>query len=395
MGGLERYRRVLRARHVGGLWATSIVARLPIGINGLAIVLAMRHETRSFAAAGAAVGAYALAFGAGSPFQGRLIDRLGPRRVMPPLIAGHALALGLFVAMLGHAPTGVLVALAGISGLGLPSISSVLRAMWPRLLDPGLVTTAFALDAAIVETVFVLGPLLVAAAVAVASARLALVASIALAMAGTALLVSSAPVRSWQPEARRGRDPFGALRSPGLLTVAIATVPVGFGIGAIEIAMPAFATAHHSPGQAGLLVAVWAAGSGIGALVYGARTWGVSLQVRWLATTALLGGGLLLPLAAPSVPVMLALMVPAGAFIAPTFASGGELLGLLAPPGMTTEAYAWSPTSIVLGASIGSAVAGALAEASGWRAAVLAGGAAALAGAAIGAARRRSLEPVA
>ena len=50
---MERYRRVLRAPHVARLWAVTTIARLPIAINGLAIVLAMREETGSFAAAGA------------------------------------------------------------------------------------------------------------------------------------------------------------------------------------------------------------------------------------------------------------------------------------------------------------------------------------------------------
>ena len=36
---LVRYRRVLRKPHVASLWLFSTLARLPIGINGLAIVL--------------------------------------------------------------------------------------------------------------------------------------------------------------------------------------------------------------------------------------------------------------------------------------------------------------------------------------------------------------------
>jgi MFS family permease len=368
------------------------IARLPIGINGLAIVLAMRSETGSFAAAGAAAGAYALTLGVSSPIQGRLLDRLGPRRVLPPMIVFHAAAMLSFVALLSHAPTALLVVLAGVAGLGLPPWSSILRAMWPRLLgDDELITTAFALDGAMVETVFILGPLLVAVAVSVASAQAALVASVVLALAGTALLMASPAIRAWEREVGRGRDVFGALRSHGLLTVVVATVPIGFAFGAVEIALPAFATAHGSPGRAGLLIAVWALGSGAGALIYGARIWPGPLARRWLACATLLGGALLLPLAASSIGVLLALLLPTGAFIAPTIASSSQLMGGLAPPGMATEAYAWNSTAIVVGAAAGSAVAGALVEASTWRAAVAAAGATALAGAALGFARRRTL----
>ena len=377
---------------VAALWVASTIARLPIGINGLAIVLAMRHETGSFAAAGGAAGAYALTLGVSSPVQGRLLDRLGPRRVLPPMVGAHALVLVVFVALLGHAPTAVLIVLAGVMGLGLPPWSSILRAMWPRLLvDDELVTTAFALDAAIVELVFVLGPLLVAVAVSVASARLALLLSAALALVGTAMLLGSAAVRAWESELGGGRDVFGALRSRGLLTVVIATLPIGFGLGAIEIALPAFATAHGTPGRAGLFIAVWAVGSGTGAILFGARIWHGPLARRWLTCSALLGGALLLPLAAPTALVLLVVLLPTGAFIGPTITSGSQLMGRLAPPGMSTEAYAWNTTAIVVGAAAGSAIAGALVQASGWQAAVAAAAATALAGAGLGFLRRGTL----
>lgn len=392
MRALERYRRVLRAPHVSGLWAATTLARLPIGINGLAIILAIRAQTGSFAAAGIAAGAHALTFGISSPAQGRYLDRHGPRRVLPPLIALHAVATLTFVALLGHTSAAVLVVLAALSGAGLPPWSSILRAMWPRLLgDAGLMATAFALDAAIVELVFIAGPLLVAVAVAIAGPSEALLASVALVVAGTALLVGSPAIRTWEPERHGGRGLFGALASPGLLTVFLATIPCGFAFGAMEIALPAFAVDHGAAGQAGLLIAVWSLGSALGAFVYGARLWPGPLAGLWLACTALLGVALLLPLTATSTALLIALLVPTGAFIAPSIAAGSQLMGMLAPPGMTTEAYAWGPTAIVVGAAAGSAVAGAVVEASGWRAAVAIGGATALAGAAIGLARRRTL----
>ena len=389
------YGRVVRAPHVAALWVAASVARLPIGINGLAIVLSVRHATGSFGTAGAAAGAYALTLGIASPVQARLMDRHGPRLVIPRFVAGNAVVMVLFVAALGHAPDWVLIVLAALAGLGLPPLSPVLRAMWPRLLgDDALVTSAFALDAAIVETVFIVGPLLVAGIGALAGARSALLVSAGLILIGSGMLVSSAPVRAWEPEIREGRNPFGPLTSPGVLTIVLATLPVGFGIGAMEIALPAFATEHGASGRSGLLIALWAAGSGIGALFYGGRAWRAGLEARWLAVSTLLGCTFFLPLAAPSIPALAPLLLPTGAFIAPVLASGGQLIGQLAPPGMTAEAYAWGPTAIVVGAAGGSAVAGALVESSGWRAAVLAAAVTTLVGAAVGLARRRTLRPV-
>jgi hypothetical protein len=54
------YLRLLRVAHMAPLLGATLLARLPIGINGLAIVLFLRAETGSFAIAGAAAGALAL-----------------------------------------------------------------------------------------------------------------------------------------------------------------------------------------------------------------------------------------------------------------------------------------------------------------------------------------------
>lgn len=383
---------MLRAPHVASLWAASAVARMPIGINGLAIVLAMRRETGSFAAAGAAAGAFAAAVGLTAPPLGRLVDRHGPRATMVPLALAHGAALVLFVALLSTGAVWALVVLCAIAGAAVPPISPALRAMWDRLLaDRDLMTTAFALDAAIVEGVFIAGPLFVAAAVAAASPQAALLVAVALALAGTAAFCASPAVRGWQPERAPGRGLFGALRSPGLRSVVIATAPLGMSFGAIEIALPAFARQEGRPGLAGLLIALWGVGSMAGALAYGARSWQGALGRRWLALTGVLALATFLPLAAASPGAMMVLLLPCGAFIAPSIAAGSQLMGLLAPPGMTTEAYAWGPTALVAGIAAGNAVAGALAQGPGWRAAVLFAGAAALLAAATAYARRRTL----
>jgi MFS family permease len=392
MGAIERYRRVLSAPHVAGLWIASTIARVPIGITGLGIVLAMRHETGSFAAAGAAAGAYAAMLGLTGPGVGRLMDRYGPRRILPPIVVSHGITMTLFVVLLPTAPNWLLVTLCALAAVGIPPWSSVLRAMWPRLLgEEDLVTTAFALDAAIVEAVFILGPLLVALALVVADAKVALLASVVMVLVGTFSLIANPAIRSWEVEERHDHGIFGALRSPGLLTVFLATLPVGFSFGAMEIALPAFASHQGHPGLSGVLISVWGVGSVTGALVYGARPWSRPLWRRWLVFTALLAAGCFVPLAATTTGVMIALLVPCGAFIAPAIASGSQLMGILAPPGMATEAYSLGPTAIVMGAAGGNAVAGLLVEAVNWRAAVASAALMAMIGALIGFARRSTL----
>src|SRR5918911_5506111 len=77
--GVRGYLSLLRFPRLARLLGATLVARLPIGINGLATVLFLRAETGSFAVAGATSGALALGVALGAPVDARLIDRLGPR----------------------------------------------------------------------------------------------------------------------------------------------------------------------------------------------------------------------------------------------------------------------------------------------------------------------------
>ena len=96
---LTRYGEILRAPQVGPLVASALLARLPIGINALALVLYLSEQTGSFAIAGAVAGSLAAGSGAGAPFAGRLVDRLGPRRVLVPLAFVHGASLVAIVAV--------------------------------------------------------------------------------------------------------------------------------------------------------------------------------------------------------------------------------------------------------------------------------------------------------
>jgi MFS family permease len=169
---LERYGRVLRAPDVARLLAAAVLARMPIGIDSLAIVLFVRAQTGSFAAAGGVAAAFGLGSGVTSPLQGRLIDRHGHARVMLPLAAGHASALGALVALgLSGAPLAVLVVCGLAAGATVPPVGTVVRPLLPRLLaaSPEVLPTAYAIDGIAIEMVFISGPLLTAVVVSVAS----------------------------------------------------------------------------------------------------------------------------------------------------------------------------------------------------------------------------------
>jgi len=393
----ERYARVLRAPHARGLLLAEIPARLPIGINGLAIVLFMREHAGSYAAAGATAAAFGLALGLTSPLIGRLIDHRGLRSVVVPFSAAHAACMfGLVAAGLSGAPLVVCLALAAGAGAFLPPLGSISRSLWPRILrdeDPDLLGTALALEGVLIEAIFTIGPLLVAGIAAVGEPAIALVLSPVLLLAGLALFLVQPPVRTWVISAHAGsQGALGALRSPGIRTLMLVTVPMGFCFGAMEVTLPAFGEDHGARELGGVLVAIWSLGSAAGGIWYGAREWTDAPGARYAKLAGLLPIGYL-PLAlAPSVLAMAPLALLAGLCIAPTLTAGNQIAGSVAPEGTETEAFTWPITSLVVGLSIGNWAAGAIVEAAGWRAAFLVAAGGAGLSALLAALRRHTLD---
>jgi MFS family permease len=387
MSGRARYAAILRTPHVAPLLVASMLARLPFGMYALSLVLYLAHERDSFAVAGLVDGAFGIGAAIGSPLQSRLIDRLGQRRVLLPLAIADGAATGGLVALTeAGAPTAALMACALIGGFAIPNIGVALRALWPELLRrrEDLVSAAFALDSVAIELLFTVGPLIAAGIIAVISPIAALALSAACTLAGVALFVVQPPSRDWRPDERAGsHGRLGALRSGGVRTLMLATVPIGFCFGAVEISLPAFAKQFGAPEWAGVLLSVWALASAAGGLTYGARSWRLPVDAVYLRLVALLPLGFLPALAAPSVAAMALLILPAGLLIAPLGAAANQLVGQVAPPGAVTEAYTWPVTAMIAGFAVGTAAGGALVEGADWRACFVAAAIAGMLGALI------------
>jgi MFS family permease len=78
----RRFGLVLGEPGLRRLLFTAVLARMPLGMWSLAIVLFVRERTHSFAAAGLSVGVYAAATAVASPMLGISVDRLGRRPVL-------------------------------------------------------------------------------------------------------------------------------------------------------------------------------------------------------------------------------------------------------------------------------------------------------------------------
>jgi predicted MFS family arabinose efflux permease len=388
-----RYRTILGTPRVALLIGATLMGRLPFAINALAVLLFVRDISGSFAGAGVVSGALALGSAFGAPLQGRLVDRRGEGMLMT-LACVHAAAL-LAIWSLGTAGTGTasLAALALVAGVAFPPTGSVLRSRWPTLLEdrPELITSAYAFDSVMIETAFVAGPLLTALGVALLGPEAMLGLSAGLMLAGTALFVAALPSADDAPRDDAAGGLWGALASPGIRTVALASFPVGFCFGTIEVGLPAFSHAHGSGELAGVLLAVWSAGSLVGGFLYGARP-PRSPLIDVHTRLAVLLPLACLPLIAAGPPISMAILVAvAGAPVAPLIASRNELVSTIAPSGAITEAFTWPLTALVGGLSVGVAAAGLLVDASGWETAMLVGAVTAAIGALLVVSRRETL----
>jgi predicted MFS family arabinose efflux permease len=370
------YVRILRTRGIALLVLATLAARLPVGINGLAVLLYVEAERGSFATAGIVAGALAFGTAIAGPLQGRVVDRRG----LSPLLvtaACHAAGLaGLWALARIDSPTALLALVGLFAGISLPPATSVLRSRWAYLVgdEPRVLDAAYALDSVLIQVVFVAGPLLTAAAIASVGPEGALLLSAVCVVLGTATLTVLL-LRHAGPQPRGGgaRLGLGALASPPIRALVVASFPVGFYLGCVEVALPAYSEHVGRPALAGVFYGIFFAAGVVAGLLYGVRRSDTPVHVIHLRMTWLLPlAGL--PLAFASSDLMLALLVAvAGAPLAPLVATRNQVVASVSDPGMITEAFAWPLTAMVAGISAGAAVAGSLAEAAGWSAPLLAG----------------------
>ena len=370
----------------------SVVARLPMAMLSIGLLVHTEHLTGSLAAAGIVAGAFALSLGVGGPLLGRLADRRGQTTVLiaGALVAGSALLVTAVLPV--GAPLAALVALAAALGLSAPPVGACLRAILPAVVGDGdALRTAYAAESAAIELTWVSGP----------------PPSCWSRSRGPPAPRWPSPPPSWWPEPRCSRPsprraPGGPQRRPSARAAArcarrpcarsCSCSPLGVVFGTVEVAVVAAADALGSAAAAGPLLGIWGAGSLVGGVIAarmggGART-GAGLA---LVLAALAAGHLALAAAAGSAVALAAVLALAGATIAPTYASVYAMVDRAAPAGTVTEAFAWLNTAVAIGASAGAACAGAVADAAGPAPTFALAGAAGAAAALIAALRARPL----
>lgn len=364
---LARYDALLRGTGAAPALAASLVGRLALGTTGLALLLTVRASSGSYAAAGAVAAAFAVSFAVFAPVRARSADRHGPVRVLTLCSLAHPIVL-LGLVLLARADAGV-TALIGASlaaGATVPPLGGVMRALWGTLAETDErvdVAAAYSLESVVVELCFVAGPLLVAVLAATLGPDSAVLAAGLLVLLGGLGLARTPALRRVVPHPSARRGAAGPLSSPEVRRLLGTVACVGAGFGALDVAVVAFAEQHGGrPSTGAVLLAVFSVGSIVGGLAYGAVHSQVPHDRQLVVLVSALAAGSCLPVLAPGVVSMGALLVLYGSTIAPYSACNAVLLGRAAPPGTVTEAFAWSGSCIFGGSALGNVLSGVVVE---------------------------------
>jgi predicted MFS family arabinose efflux permease len=278
---------------------------------------------------------------------------------------GIGLAL-MMLAVQADWPIALAYAFAAISGAGLPAVGSSVRARWAHVLDSQRdVQTAFALEAAVDEAVFMSGPIIVTVLATTVHPVAGLGAALAAGVVGTLYLAaqrSTAPPPHPRPATRTDR---AAIPWPTIAPLSVVCAALGLLFGAAEVTAVAFAEEQHARSYVGVILALWAFGSLLAGLITGAIHWrrGPLGRLRYGAL-AMACTMVPLPLI-DSMWVMGAVLFLAGFAIAPTLIATMSLAEHSLPPSRLTEGMSFLSTGIIGGVAPGAAIAGQVIDAHG------------------------------
>lgn len=388
------YGRLMRIRGAKAFCASAALARLPMSMMSLGIVLALNHVYNNWTIAGSMSAAYILSVAVVTPVYARLFDRFGQRVVGKVALTMQVVAMLAFACgALVRVPLPVLFTLAVAMGLTQFSYGALVRTRWAYALrddETGLLNTAYALEAAIDEVVFILGPILAAfLATSVHPVSQLFVPTCATAIGGTTFfslrqtqppVVREVAVRSADARdgdvrnaleqqgaaqglfARRGnngRKSRSALLYPGILPLLVVFLVFNMSFTAFDVSITASMKAMGLEQLLGIQLAMFAVGSCVGALLFGSRELsGSHWRHMVMFLCALTVGFVMFRVTMDNLVLLGCMEVLAGLAVSPIFATGNLIVKDIVPARSLTEGLSWVTTAGTVGASFGSTVAG-------------------------------------
>lgn len=354
---MRDFQELLRTPHLGRVIAAQLVARFPAGMFSLGVLMHVEHVQGNYTSAGLVLAVFSIGMAVAGPIVSRQLSVFGTARVLLVTLAVSAASFTVFAAI--PLPLLVQLVLAFVGGAAIPPVIPTVRTLYPQLAPPRLLNGLFSLDAALQEVIWVIGPVLITLLVSLFGTGPALLVVAGIQLVGGLLFTLDPSVRGLRvpPAGRR----FGnVMRNPSVALMVTVSLLMIAALSAVEASM--VGTFGEGSLQAGAVLAICSAGSLAGGLLVGNRVitrW--SLALRLLVVVVGLG---IASLSSGFLALSVALLI-AGIGIAPALAAVSSITTGSVSLSDTAEAYGWIGTGQLLGAALGSALAGIAIDTSG------------------------------
>lgn len=258
---------LLKVKSARRLILSGFPGRIAYGMLYLSIFFKTQDETGSIARAGYAVGLCAVmgAFSAG--IRGSLIDRYGqkiPMRIMVPIHASLILSMG------ATSDYMTILVTAFFMGCVAPPINLSVRPLWKYAVASERLRIAYAFDSAMISFGSVLGPVIATLTATRLSPSFSLFICGALMAIGGISISNLKILKFWRKELKSENE-LSLLQIPAIRSLAMERTIVGIGIGAFNIAVPAYAKLIGNPEIAGFVLSSFALFTFLGGLIVGIK----------------------------------------------------------------------------------------------------------------------------
>jgi MFS family permease len=362
----KAYGTLLRTRGGLSFSAAGFIGRMPIAMDSLAIIFIVVAATDSYALAGALTAVGSIVVGAAEVFWSRQADQRGQSRILLMAVPIRVMSFLIFVLLVSKdAPIWTWFVSLIIAESTAISAGGMVRRRWLHILknhpdnkDGHLVNTAYSWEAMVDEIVFILGPVVATTcAVKIAPSAGILAGLIFLALGLPAL----AAMRSTEPPAEPAneQEPHPpVLKNRIVQSIVFPCALLGGFFGAVGITVVGFAEERNHPESTGWLLAIWAVGSMVAAIINGAIKFKSAHATRFLIYVGGLTLGSIPLLFANSIPLLAVALFINGLFVAPLIVNAYGTVENAVPAGQITEALTWVIAGMPLGGAVASALAG-------------------------------------
>lgn len=364
---LSPYRQILRKPGSLAFSSAGALSRMPGTMITISLILMISQIYHEYSLAGRVSAVFVTAQSLCAPQLAKLVDSYGQARIMRPALAVSIAAMvALLILTIIRAPEYLLYLAAGAAGATVGSMGAMVRSRWAQVIDsPRELHVAFSFESAVDEFLFVIGPVFATFLVTSVSPYAGISVAILLSIIGG---FSFLALRSTEPPAV-GRPEKGTRResivSANLALVALTFIAMGVIFGSTDVATVAYTRQVEKEGLAGVLLGIFALGSLIAGLLYGARHFSSPTWKRFVVGAVALAVSSSFFSLVNTLWLLGIVMFIAGFAIAPTIISGNALVQEFVPAQRLTEGLAWVGTSLGMGFAAGSAIAGSVVDSHG------------------------------